>query len=262
MAKGKSFKAMLKRMLKIEAAVSLLEERRSYVRQRTTGHTSQSCESSCSKEVENENRSGSEDFQMYDKAEQFDPWDTYVPWNTIDSEGEVSSVHINPAGQGVWDESLSMAEPSAPACGDCAYLESYVIDLEQAKLDLQVLVRELREGFHIETERADSCEEQEERYRNIIAEKEARFQGVSLELSRPNQQLHQFLEQTNEQSLEIRKLKDCIGDMVDEHEAAIFKVSEENNQLSDLLEESNKRLKWALDGDEGLARRGAQWYSN
>ena len=248
-------------MLKIESAVSLLEERRSYVRQRTTGHRSQSRESSCSKEVDADNGSGSEDFQVYDK-EEHDPWDAYVPWNTIDSDGETNSVHINPAGQGVWEESLSLPEPSLPACGDCAYLESYVIDLEQSKLDLQVLVRELREGFHHETERADNLEEHEERYRNIITEKEAKFQGVSWELCRQNQQLAQFLEQTNEQSLEIKTLTDCIGDMVDEHEAAIFKVSEENNQLSDLLEEENKRLKWALDGDENLARRGAHWYSN
>ena len=134
------------------------------------------------------------------EREMRDPWDDYIPWNNIDSDGETNSVHISPDGRGVWDESSSPPEPTIPACENCAYLESYVIDIEQSKLDLQVCVRELREGFHIETERADSLEEHEERYRNIITEKEAKFQSVSWELYRQGQKLSQFYEQENEQS--------------------------------------------------------------
>ena len=240
-------KAMLKRMLRIESAVSLLEERRAYVRVRS--------KPSSSKDVDKEvGYSGSEDYQM------FNPWDHDDPWNHVASDGELSPVEENERARQEVSDASEEAAAAAP-CSDCSYLESYVISLEQSKMDLEMQIRDIREGLFHEGERAASCEEQEERYRTIAQEKEALHAAAQIEISHLSQQLREFHEHMNEQNIEIRRLKACIGNMVLEHEKAIFRAAEESNHLSDCLEESKERLKWALSADERPVKYNDRWYS-
>ena len=257
MAKGKSFKAILKRMLKIESAVSLLEDRRAYVRVRTSEDDAPPCKPSSSKDVNKQvGFSGSEDFQM------FSPWDHDDPWNHVASDGEVSPAEENERARQDISEASDEPLPAAQPCGDCSFLEAYVIDLEQAKLDLQVQVRDLREGLFLEGERAASCEEHEERYRKIAEEKEALHEAAKLEASRLGQQLSECIEHMNEQAIKVRKLNECISHMCEEHEKAIFRAAEESNHLSDCLEEAKERLKWALSADnERPVKYEDRWYS-
>ena len=258
-------KSMLRRMLKIESAVSLLEERRSYIRRRTDGHRSRSRGSSCSKSEDADNESGNEACKSYHLAEQDEvgPWNTYPPWNTVDSDGETNSVHFSPDARGVWDESAPPPPPPPiPICKNCAFLESCVLDIEQSKLDLYGRMRELKEAMDHETERADNLSESEERCRNIITEKEAMRQNLSWELYRQDQQIQQLHEHELAQSLEIKSLKDSSQDMEEEHESAIFTISEQKNVLTYKLDEVTRILMLALTDDASLSRQRSGLYMN